>query len=181
MKPYYFIWIDLEMTGLNPRTDVILEVAIIITDGDLNVIARGPEVVLYQTPEILAHMMPIVRDMHTRSGLLKKIQNSTASTEKTEQEVLTFIQKHVPKGVGYLAGNSVWKDRAFLSVHMPSIVEYLHYRLLDVTGFKLAINAWYPETQNKGFKKNDTHRALDDITESIEELKFYKQHFFRKL
>lgn len=173
-----FVWIDLEMTGLNPRTDAILEIATIITDADLNVLYRGPDLVIYQSPDVLAQMMPVVREMHTRSNLIEQVSASNISLERAERETLAFIKQHVVKGRGFLAGNSIWQDRAFLAIHMPSILDYLHYRLLDVTALKLVINSWYPNQRNAGFKKNETHRALDDIQESIEELKFYKKNFF---
>jgi len=174
-----FVWIDLEMTGLNPETDSILEIATIITDGNLNIIEQGPEFVIHQPDTVLDSMIPVVKDLHAKSGLTQAVKKSDISLEYAEQQTLAFIKKHAQKRKGYLAGNSVWQDRAFLRQDMPSITDYLHYRLLDVTSLKIAINNWYPEQRDMGDKKQDRHRALDDIKESIEELAFYRKHFFK--
>ncbi len=179
MSTAIFVWIDLEMTGLNPETDAILEIATIITDGNLTILEQGPEFVIHQPDTVLDSMVPVVRDLHAKSGLKQAVKKSDVSMEYAEEQTLAFIKKHVRKRKGYLAGNSVWQDRAFLRQDMPSITDYLHYRLLDVTSIKIAINSWYPEQRDMGDKKQDRHRALDDIKESIEELAFYRKHFFK--
>ena len=173
------VWIDLEMTGLDPAKDTILEIATIITDSNLAIIAQGPSLVIHQADAVLDRMEPIVRNLHARSGLTEAVKQSHVSLAEAEQQTFEFIKQHARKNEAYLAGNSVWQDRSFLVAYMPSIVNYLHYRLLDVSSFKLAINMWYPHEKNAmGYKKQDKHRALDDIKESIEELKFYRDNFF---
>ena len=124
-------------------------------------------------------MIPVVKGLHAKSGLTQAVKKSDISLEYAEEQTLAFIKKYARKRQGFLAGNSVWQDRAFLRQDMPSITDYLHYRLLDVTSIKIAINNWYPEKRDMGDKKQDRHRALDDIKESIEELAYYRKHFFK--
>lgn len=177
-KDRKFVWIDLEMTGLRPEVDSILEIATIITDSELNIIDQGPEIVIAQPEEKLAVMDDFVTKLHAKSGLTEKVRASKISLEQAQDETLSFIAKHCEKNSACLAGNSVWQDRAFLYVYMPNIINYLHYRLLDVSSIKLVIKRWYAENKNIEFKKSDTHRALVDIQESIEELKHYRKYFF---
>lgn len=177
------VWIDLEMTGLNIHTDVILEIATVITDGDLNVISEGPSFVISQPEEKLVRMDKWCVDQHGKSGLTQSVLASETTLEHAEQETLHFIKKHCLERTGVLAGNTVWQDRAFLAKYMPRIVEYLHYRIVDVSTVKELVKHWYDkEGQQKiaatDFKKSDTHRALDDIYESIAELDYYKKYFF---
>ncbi|MFI5333028.1 MAG: oligoribonuclease [Candidatus Babeliales bacterium] len=172
------VWIDLEMTGLNPETDAILEIATIITDGMLTVLEEGPSLVIHQSDAVLEAMGPWVQDLHATSGLTERVRASTVSLEQAERETLACIKKYCTPQMGILCGNSVWQDRNFLVRHMPSITDYLHYRLIDVTSVKQVVAAWYPGNPHLSFVKQDKHRALADIFESIEELRHYRKYFF---
>ena len=172
------VWIDLEMTGLNSETDAILEIATIITDGMLTVVEEGPSLVIHQPEVLLEAMGPWVQETHNKSGLTQRVRASTVSLEQAERETLAFIQKHCTPQTGILSGNSVWQDRNFLAKHMPSITDYLHYRLVDVTTVKQIVAGWYPGNPHLSFAKKDSHRALSDIFESIEELRHYRKYFF---
>lgn len=171
------VWVDLEMTGLDPQACTIVEIATIVTDSDLTIVAEGPCLVIHQPEEVLAGMSDFVRDLHTRSGLLPRIQSSSITLEQAASETLAFLAKHVAKGTSPLCGNSVWKDRAFLERYMPSILELLHYRIVDVSTIKELARRWYPADYQPP-KKKETHRALDDVRESIEELKWYRAKLF---
>lgn len=175
-----FIWIDLEMTGLDPDKDVILEIASIITDEQLNIIDEGPSLIISQTPDKLAVMCEWVRNLHNKSGLLARVKTSQITQEQAEEQTVAFITRYCKPGTAILCGNSVWQDRGFLRKYMPRIVELLHYRLIDVSSVKVLARRWYPNSPEKDFKKADTHRALTDIRESINELKHYRQYFFIK-
>lgn len=172
------IWIDLEMTGLNPDKDDIIEIATIVTDASLNVIAEGPQIAIFQPPEILAKMDNWNQKQHTHSGLLKRVQESTMTTAIAEQSTLEFLAKYVEPGKSPMAGNSICQDRRFLFRHMPTLERFFHYRHLDVSTIKELALRWAPELV-KLVKKESKHLALDDIKDSIEELRFYRQHFFR--
>lgn len=174
------IWVDLEMTGLEPEKDVILEIATIITDSQLNVIEHGPELIIHQSDQVLASMNEWVKETHTASGLIDSVRASNVSVQEAEQQTLEFFKKHCDKDTALLAGNSVWQDRNFLKKYMPSLVDYCYYRVLDVTAIKEVVARWYPENPHAEFEKKDTHRALDDIKESIEELRHLRKHFFVK-
>ena len=171
------VWVDLEMTGLDPETCVIVEIATIITDSNLTTVAEGPCLVVCQPEEVLAKMTPFVRDLHARSGLLDRISTSDVTLESAAAHTTRFIEAHCVKGTPPLCGNSVWKDRAFLERYMPSVVATLHYRMIDVSTVKELVRRWYP-SQYHPPKKREVHRALDDIRESIEELKFYRSKIF---
>lgn len=173
------VWIDLEMTGLQVETDVILEIASVITDGDLNVIAQGPSFIINQPDEKLAGMDKWCTDHHGKSGLTKAVKESTVSLAYAYEQTLLFIQQHCPPRTGILSGNSIGQDRLFLAKYMPSIVEYLHYRIIDVSTIKELVIRWYKEDKNNLYKKADTHRALNDVLESIAELKHYRTYFFK--
>jgi len=173
-----FVWIDLEMTGLNPDHDVILEIACVITDSQLAVIKEGPLFVIYQPDEKLNQMNTWSQEQHTLSGLVQEVQRSTISINQAEEQVLNFLRNYCEPGTALLAGNSVWQDRIFMRRYMPKIVDFLYYRLIDVTTIKELINRWYPNNKQVEFLKKDTHRALEDIYESIAELKHYKKYFF---
>lgn len=170
------IWIDLEMTGLDPLQDKILEIATLVTDDELNIIAEGPHFVIHQSDEVLDAMNDWCKVQHAKSGLIDAVKNSTTTQEQAEQETLEFLQAHCNENSTPLCGNSVWQDKIFINQHMPKLGSFLHYRILDVSSIKLVINRW--TKQYKLFKKSDGHRALDDIKESIAELKFYKDNFF---
>jgi len=170
-----FVWIDLEMTGLDYNNDVILEIATIVTDPNLNIIATGPSLIIHQPDEILDNMSAWCIETHTKSGLLNASQKSTITTEQAEEETLRFLEQHTTKNNAPLCGNTVWFDKLFLNKEMPLIVDYLHYRVIDVTAFKIVLNQW--AEKDIDFPKKNNHRALDDIKESINELIFYRQYF----
>ena len=172
-------WMDLEMTGLDHTADVIVEIATIVTDDDLNVVAEGPDIVVHQDDEVLARMDPFVVDMHTRSGLLDQIRASTSTLEEAGQLTLAFIKEHVPEPRTVpLCGNSIGTDRRFLAAYLPDIEEYLHYRSVDVSSIKELVRRWYPDVLAQRGWKAGTHRALDDIRESLAELRLYRELVF---
>jgi oligoribonuclease len=171
------VWVDLEMTGLDPETCAIVEIATIVTDADLNILAEGPCLVIHPPDAVLARMSSFVRELHDKSGLNDRIARSTLTVDEAAAETLAFLERHAARGASPLCGNSVWKDRAFLERYMPSVVGFLHYRMIDVSTVKELVRRWYPP----GFhapKKKEVHRALDDIRESIEELRFYRSTVF---
>jgi len=168
------------MTGLNPNSDVILEIASIITDSDGNIIDQGPDLVIHQPQEKLDAMDILVSQMHTSSGLVKAVRTSSISVQEAEQKTLAFFKQHCAPDTALLAGNSVWQDRNFLQKYMPSIVHYSYYRLLDVTAIKEVVARWYPDSPHAAFEKKETHRALTDIRESIAELRHFRKYFFIK-
>jgi oligoribonuclease len=172
-------WMDLEMTGLDPTANVIVEIATLITDDNLEVIAEGPDLVIHQPPEALAAMEPIVRDMHTRSGLLEAIGASTVSLAQAGQATLDFLRQHIPDAHTVpLCGNSIGTDRRFLAAYLPDIENHLHYRSVDVSTIKELARRWSPRLIDGAPKKATSHRALDDIRESVDELRFYRQKLF---
>lgn len=177
-KKENLVWIDLEMTGLDTEVDTILEIATIITDGGLTILEEGPSLVIHQPDYVLDAMGEWVKDTHGKSGLTQAVKDSKVTLEQAELETLTFIQKYCQQKKGVLCGNSVWQDRNFLARYMPRITDYLHYRLVDVTSVKELLYRWYPGSPHLSFKKQDMHRALPDIFESIEELRHYRKYFF---
>ena len=172
------VWIDLEMTGLNPELDRIIEIATIITDSTLNILAEGPVIAVHQSDELLDAMDAWNTRTHGGTGLTDRVKASTVSEAQAEQQTLEFVQQYVPKNSTPLCGNSICQDRRFLYKYMPTLESWLHYRNLDVTSLKGLAKRWAPEVYNSYSKKN-THRALDDIRESIDELKHYRAHFLR--
>jgi len=174
-----FIWIDLEMTGLDPSKDVILEIATIVTDGQLNIIAQGPEIVISQPETVLEGMDKWCTNVHGKSGLSAKVRLSDTSVQEAEQQTLAFLRDHCEEGKAPLAGNSVWMDRVFMMKYMPRLYNFLHYRTIDVSTIKELAKNWFNDEEKFRFKKNNTHRALEDIIESIEELKFYRGLMFK--
>lgn len=173
-----FVWVDLEMTGLNPEQDVILEIATIVTDNQLNIIDQTQNIVIAQPASALQNMNIEVAHMHTKSGLSDLVKESATSLAQALEQTMQVIKKHCNPQTAYLAGNSVWKDRHFLYKYMPELVEYLHYRIIDVSTIKQLVLAWYKENPDANFVKKETHRALDDIQESIAELQYWRKHFF---
>ncbi|MBP6218062.1 MAG: oligoribonuclease [Oligoflexales bacterium] len=171
------LWLDLEMTGLDPMKDRILEVASLVTDQELNLLAEGPHLILQQDPNLFHSMDDWNRNHHTQSGLWQKAITSTIQLAEAEEIFLTFIKKYFPKGKGCLAGNTIWQDRRFIMQHMKRVDSYLHHRMLDISSIKILCKSWYPKYS---FKKKDAHRAQDDILESLHELKFYREHIFIK-
>ena len=175
--PNHLVWMDLEMTGLEPDIEVIIEIATIITDSHLNIIEEGPVLVVHQDDDILNRMDEWNQKTHHASGLVQKVKDSTLTIEEAEKITLDFIKKYVPYKTSPLCGNSVGQDRRFMYKFMPKLSEYLHYRNIDVTSVKELVRRWYP-TGRKLPRKSDEHKALIDIQESIEELIFYRDHFF---
>ncbi len=172
------VWIDLEMTGLDPQKDMIVEIASIITDNSLTVIDEGPSLVIHHERTIFDAMHAVVKKMHHDSGLTEKSIHSSVSLIEAEQKTLAFIKEHCTQGNAILCGNSIYNDRNFLVRYMPQVVDYLHYRLIDVSSVKELVKRWYPNDPHVGFEKRKTHRAADDIRESIAELKHYRKYFF---
>ncbi|GIU84456.1 MAG: oligoribonuclease [Acidimicrobiales bacterium] len=173
-------WMDLEMTGLDPSRDAIVEIATLITDDDLEVIAEGPDIVVHQPEEVLAHMSDAVREMHTRNGLLDEVRRSTTTLRRAGELTLEFLKKHIPEpGTVPLCGNSIGTDRRFLAAQLPELEEFFHYRVVDVSSIKELARRWNPALLEEAPVKKEGHRALDDIRESVEELRFYRHRFFR--
>lgn len=169
-----WVWMDLEMTGLDDKTCTIIQIATIITDKHLTELAQR-DIVVWQPDSVLETMAPVVRKMHTGNGLLERIRKSDTSLEEAESAVLAMLAEHVPYRRGVLAGNSIWQDRRFLLRYMPLLEKYLHYRMIDVSALKVLCTAWYGAAGTPP-KKKATHDALDDIRDSISELKFYRDH-----
>ena len=176
--PANLIWMDLEMTGLDPDKDVIIEMATIVTDSDLTIIAEGPVLAIRQPEEKLLGMDEWNQKHHSGSGLLDRVRKEGVLEREAEAQTLAFIEQHAEKRSAPLCGNTIWQDRRFLARYMPTLEAYLHYRIIDVSSLKELAVRWRPSLL-KGFTKNNAHTALADITESIEELKYYKEHFIR--
>ncbi|MDF3934202.1 oligoribonuclease [Pseudomonas citronellolis] len=172
------IWIDLEMTGLDPDRDVIIEMATIVTDSDLNILEEGPVIAVHQSEETLAGMDEWNTRQHGQSGLTQRVRESTISAAEAEAQTLAFLEKWVPKRASPICGNSICQDRRFLYRHMPKLEAYFHYRNLDVSTLKELAARWAPQVRD-GFKKGNTHLALDDIRESIAELRYYRETFIK--
>ena len=178
-QPKNLVWMDLEMTGLDSETDVIIEMATLITDLELNVIETGPEIIIHQSAERFAKMDSWNQTQHTKSGLWAKVLTSTITQDEAEKMTLDFIKQHCGPRESPLCGNSIWQDRRFIAKHMKLLDEYLHYRLVDVSSVKILGKIWYPAESDKGKSKKNSHRALDDIKESIEELRYYRKILFK--
>ncbi|EFL91802.1 oligoribonuclease (3'-_5' exoribonuclease) [Candidatus Regiella insecticola LSR1] len=172
------IWIDLEMTGLYPEHDRIIEIATLVTDANLNLLEEGPVIAIHQSDETLSLMDEWNTRTHNDSGLVNRIKNSTTDEAAAEKQTIEFLKKYVPQGVSPICGNSVGQDRRFLFRYMPELEKYFHYRYLDVSTLKELARRWKPEIL-KGFTKNNTHKAMDDIRESVAELVYYRQHFIQ--
>ncbi len=173
------VWMDLEMTGLDHTRDVIVEIATLVTDDDLEIVEEGPDLVVTAPEEALAAMDPVVVEMHTRSGLLDAIRASTISLEEAGAATLEFIKRHVPEpGTVPLCGNSIGTDRRFLARYLPAIEDHLHYRSIDVSSVKELVKRWYPSVDANRPHGQGSHRALDDIRASVRELAYYRDHVF---
>ncbi|OBU38769.1 oligoribonuclease [Photobacterium damselae] len=171
------IWIDLEMTGLDPETHKIIEIATIVTDAQLNILAEGPVLAIHQPEEELAKMDDWCTTTHTNSGLVERIRQSKITEQEAVRQTIEFLEKWVPKGASPICGNSIGQDRRFLYKYMPELEAYFHYRYLDVSTIKELTRRWQPEVLN-GFSKKGSHLALDDIRDSIAELKYYRENIF---
>ena len=172
------IWIDLEMTGLDTANDAIIEIATVVTDSDLQVVAEGPVLAIHQPQEVLDGMDEWNTRQHNRSGLVERVQQSQLTVAQAEARTIEFLQHHVPPKISPMCGNSICQDRRFLARLMPELEDYFHYRNLDVSTLKELAKRWAPEIA-KGPKKQGNHLALDDIYDSIAELRHYRKHLFR--
>lgn len=170
------IWIDLEMTGLDPEQDAILEIAAIVTDSSLSVVDEGLSIAVYQSEEVLSQMDEWNLNQHTASGLLERVRASECSLEEAEAVTFDLVSRHAKRGESPLCGNSVWQDRRFLKRYMPTLEGYFHYRNIDVSSIKELVRRWAPKIYEE-LSKSEEHRALDDIKESIAELKLYRSKF----
>ena len=168
------VWIDLEMTGLQPDSDRIIEMAVLVTDSQLNLVAEGPVLVLHQPDEVLDAMDSWNKGTHAKSGLIERVRASALSEAQAEAQILAFLEQHVPANASPMCGNSICQDRRFLARWMPRLEGYFHYRNLDVSTLKELVRRWKPDA-GKGFSKEGKHEALADILDSIEELKYYRK------
>jgi oligoribonuclease len=173
------IWIDLEMTGLDPDVNRIIEIATVITDKELAVLAEGPVLAVHQTDEVLGSMDEWNTRQHASSGLTERVRASAVDEREAERATLEFIRQHVDQGASPICGNSICQDRRFLIRHMPDLAAFFHYRNLDVSTLKILAKLWLPEVGNR-FEKKSVHLALADIHDSIRELRFYREHFFKR-
>jgi oligoribonuclease len=176
-KKTNLIWIDLEMTGLIPESDVIIEIATVVTNADLNVIDEGPSIAIHQDDNLLDSMDEWNTNQHNRSGLVESLRVTNITIEEAQKQTLEFLSLHTQKGRSPLCGNTISHDRRFLRRYMPEVDAYFHYRNVDVSSIKELIKRWNPELLD-GFRKSGGHRAMGDVLESIEELKFYRDKFF---
>jgi oligoribonuclease len=172
------VWLDMEMTGLNPDADRIIELAVVITDAQLDTVAESPVLVVHQTDAVLDAMDDWNKGTHGRTGLISKVKASQTDEAQVQAQMLAFIQQHVPARTSPMCGNSICQDRRFMARHMPQLEAYFHYRNLDVSTLKELARRWKPELA-KGVVKNGKHEALADIYESIAEMKFYRENFLR--
>lgn len=173
----HLVWLDLEMTGLDPDNDCILEIASIVTNTHLDILEEGPVFAIHQSDERLAKMDAWNTEHHTKSGLVKRVKASNVSEKEAEEQTLAFIQKYVPENQSPLCGNSIHQDRRFLYRYMPNLEAYFHYRNLDVSTIKILAQLWAPHLD--GVSKTSEHIALQDIRDSIDELRYYREHFFK--
>jgi len=173
------IWLDMEMSGLLPDSDRILELAVVVTDANLNVLGESPVLVIHQSDAVLDAMDAWNKGAHGRSGLIEKVKSSNLTEDEATFQMITFLKQYVPAGKSPMCGNSICQDRRFMARYMPDLEKYFHYRNLDVSTFKELARRWKPEIYS-GFKKASKHEALADIYESIEELKYYREHFIVK-
>lgn len=170
------IWLDMEMSGLSPETDRILELAAVVTDAELNVLGESPEIIIHQSDAVLDGMDAWNTSTHTRSGLIEKVKTSTTDEVDGAKVMIAFLEQYVPAGKSPMCGNSICQDRRFMAHYMPGLEAFFHYRNLDVSVFKELARRWKPEIY-AGFKKSGKHEALADVYESIDELKYYREHF----
>lgn len=174
------VWMDLEMTGLDPAKERIIEVAVLVTNGELEIVAEGPSLVIHQPDELLAAMDDWNKQHHGASGLTDRVRASEVGEAEAEEQVLAFIRAHCPERTTPLCGNSIHQDRRFLRRYMPKVDAYLHYRMVDVSTVKELVKRWHPDVARRMPSKAETHRALEDIRESIQELRYYRENAFKK-
>ena len=177
MRGDRLVWIDLEMTGLDIVSDQIIEIATLVTDGDLNLIAEGPNLAVHVSDEAIAGMDEWNTNHHHRSGLVDRIRTEGVTVGEAQAQTLAFLNEHVEPNTAPLCGNSVWNDKRFLEKQMPDLVDFLHYRMIDVSTVKELARRWYPEVPR--YQKKGAHLALDDIRESVEELRYFRERVFR--
>ena len=176
--PNNLLWIDMEMSGLNPDTDKVLEIAIVVTDTNLNTVAEAPVLVVHQDDAVLDAMDSWNKSAHAKSGLIDRVKASPLSESDVESRMVEFLQQYVPPGISPMCGNSVHQDRRFMARHLPRLEAFFHYRNLDVSTLKELVKRWKPELA-AGMTKHGKHEALADIYESIDELKYYREHFLK--
>ena len=172
------VWIDMEMTGLEPDNDRVIEIAAIVTDAELNILAEGPVFAIHQSDAVLDKMDAWNKGTHGRSGLIEKVRASTVTQEQASAQMISFLRQYVPAGKSPMCGNSICQDRRFMARHMPQLEQFFHYRNVDVSTIKELCRRWKPELIS-GFKKHQMHTALADILESVEELRYYREHFIK--
>lgn len=177
-SPSNLIWLDLEMTGLNPDKNVILEIATIVTNASLDIIAEGPVFAIHQSDEVLDTMDSWCKEHHARSGLTQRVKDSDITEEEAEIKTLEFLRQFLPEAQSPMCGNSICQDRRFLWRYMPNLESFFHYRNLDVSSIKILAQLWAPEIAS-GLNKTSEHIALEDIRDSINELRYYREHFFK--
>ena len=178
LNPTHLLWLDMEMTGLSPDTDRIIELAIVVTDADLNTVAEGPVLVVHQPDEVMNAMDNWNKGTHGKSGLIDRVKASQLNEAEAEAQMLAFVKQHVPAKTSPMCGNSICQDRRFMARGMPNLEAFFHYRNLDVSTLKELAKRWRPGL-SEAFKKSNRHEALADIYESIDELKYYREHFIR--
>ena len=172
------VWIDMEMTGLDPDNDRVIEIAAIVTDAELNILAEGPVFAIHQADAVLDKMDAWNKGTHGRSGLIDKVRASTVTEDEASAQMISFLRQYVPAGKSPMCGNSICQDRRFMARHMSQLEQFFHYRNVDVSTIKELCRRWKPELIN-GFKKHQMHTALADIRESVEELRYYRAHFIK--
>ena len=178
LNPTHLLWLDMEMTGLSPETDRIIELAIVVTDADLNTVAEGPVLVVHQPDEVMNAMDNWNKGTHAKSGLIERVKASQLNEAEAEAQMLEFVKQHVAARVSPMCGNSICQDRRIMARSMPQLEAFFHYRNLDVSTLKELAKRWRPGLA-EAFKKSNKHEALADIYESIDELKYYREHFIR--
>ena len=178
LNPTHLLWLDMEMTGLSPENDCIIEIAIVVTDADLNTVAEGPVLVVHQPDEVMNAMDSWNKGTHAKSGLIDRVRASRLNEAEAEAQMLDFVKQHVPARTSPMCGNSICQDRRFMARCMPQLEAFFHYRNLDVSTLKELAKRWRPGL-SEAFNKSNKHEALADIYESIDEMKYYREHFIR--
>lgn len=178
IDPSHLIWIDLEMTGLDTQSDQIIEIATVVTDKELNVLAEGPVMAIHQSDEVLSRMDNWNQNQHGKSGLVDRVRKSSLNEADAEKRTIEFLRQYLPESASPMCGNSICQDRRFMARCMPKLEAFFHYRNLDVSSLKELVSRWAPELLD-GIRKSSSHLALDDIRDSIAELEYYREHFIK--